>query len=144
MPRSILVTSLIPTVADPLGIPAAYFAILLYYRSKINPPGLERLSALQLRSADLTLRPISFLYATYTPEAFMFEIFDSYRRIIMQGLLTFASLEGWETGPAVIGILLALCSMLVVREIAPYENPSTNILANLAQLQLLATCESVP
>ena len=29
--------------------------------------------------------------------------------------------------------------MLIVREIAPYENPSTNILANLAQLQLLAT-----
>ena len=57
----------------------------------------------------------------------MFEIFDSYRRIIMQGLLTFASLEGWETGPAVIGILLALCSMLVVREVAPYENPSTNM-----------------
>ena len=44
-------------------------------------------------------------------------------------------------GPAVIGILLSLCSMLVVREVAPYENPSTNILANLAQLQLLATCE---
>ena len=69
----------------------------------------------------------------------MFEIFDSYRRIIMQGLLTFASLDGWDTGPAVVGILLALCSMLIVREIAPYENPSTNILANLAQLQLLAT-----
>merc|ERR1719473_1443933 len=69
----------------------------------------------------------------------MFEIFDSYRRIVMQGLLTFVSLEGWDTGPAVIGILFALCSMLVVREVAPYENPSTNVLANLAQLQLLAT-----
>jgi hypothetical protein len=57
----------------------------------------------------------------------------------MQGLLTFASLNGWETGPAVIGILLAICSMLVVREVGPYENPSTNVLANLAQLQLLAT-----
>ena len=87
-------------VADPLGIPSAYFAILLYYRQKINPPGLERLSALQQRGADLVLRPIAFLYATYTPEAYMFEIFDSYRRIVMQGLLTFASFEGWETGEA--------------------------------------------
>ena len=43
-----------------------------------------------------------------------------------------------------IGIILALCSMLVVREVAPYENPSTNVLANLAQLQLLATCERAP
>ena len=47
-------------------------------------------------------------------------------------------------GPAVIGIIFALCSMLVVREVAPYENPSTNVLANLAQLQLLATCERAP
>ena len=91
-------TAIVMIFVYPLGIPAAYFAILLYYREKINPPGLERLSALQLRGADLTLRPISFLYATYTPEAYMFEIFDSYRRIVMQGVLTFASLEGWETG----------------------------------------------
>ena len=72
-----------------------------------------------MRAADLALRPISFLYATYKPEAFLFEIFDSVRRIVMQGLLTFASLDGWETGPAVIGIILALGSMIVVRELAP-------------------------
>ena len=41
----------------------------------------------------------------------------------------------------VIGIILALSALVVVREVAPYENPSTNILANIAQLQLLATCE---
>ena len=64
-------------VADPIGIPSAYAAILLYYRSRINPPGLERLSALQLRSADPSLRPISFLFATYTPEAYMFEVLPS-------------------------------------------------------------------
>ena len=74
---------------------------------------------MQQRSADLALRPISFLYYSYTPDAYLYEIFDSYRRIVMQGLLTFASLDGWETGPAVIGILLALCSMLVVREVGP-------------------------
>ena len=61
----------------------------------------------------------------------------------MQGLLTFVSLDGWETGPAVIGILLALCSMIIVREVAPYESPSSNALANIAQLQLLATCASI-
>ena len=111
-------------------MPACYFAVLLRYCSKINPPSTERLSALQLRSADLSLRPISFLYATYTPEAYMFEvrlcpsrrslitdrcglqIFDSYRRIVMQGLLTFASLKGWETGD---NTRLAQCSRLTPR-----------------------------
>ena len=64
-------------VADPIGVPATYAAILLYHRSKINRPGLERLSALEQRGADLTLRPISFLFATYTPEAYMFEVLPS-------------------------------------------------------------------
>ena len=57
----------------------------------------------------------------------------------MQGVLTFFSLGGWTTGPAVIGIVLALSALIVLREVAPYENPSTNVLANIAQLQLLAT-----
>ena len=59
----------------------------------------------------------------------------------MQGLLTFASLvgNGWLTGPAVVGILLALFALVLVREIAPYECPSTNLLANIAYLQLLTT-----
>ena len=62
----------------------------------------------------------------------------------MQGVLTFAGVNGWRTGPAIVGIVLALCASIVVRELAPYENPSTNLLANIAQLQLLATCACVP
>ena len=117
----------------------AYAVTLFRFRKQINPPSVDRLDALQQRNADLALRPISFLFSCYSPSAFYFEIVDSYRRIIMQGLLTFAALNGWTTGPAVVGIMLSLCSMLVVREVAPYENPSTNILANVAQLQLLST-----
>ena len=125
----------------PCGIPFVYFLLLRHFRDKINPPGCDRLIALQQRSTDPDLRPIGFLYSCYAPEALYFELFDSFRRIIMQGVLTFASLGGWTTGPAVIGIILALSALVVVREVAPYENPSTNILANIAQLQLLATCE---
>ena len=125
----------------PCGIPLGYFVLLRRFRDKIHPQGCDRLDAMQKRAADPELRPISFLFSCYSPEALYFEIFDSFRRIIMQGVLTFASLGGWTTGPAVIGIILALSALIVVREVAPYENPSTNILANIAQLQLLATCE---
>ena len=45
-------------------------------------------------------------------------------------------------GPAVVGIILALLSSVVFRETEPYENPSTCVLANIAQMQLLATCAS--
>ena len=98
---------------------ASDFAILYYLRAKINPPNCDRLDALQRRNADPDLKPISFLFSCYAPHAYGFEIFDSYRRIIMQGVLTFAGIDGWTTGPAVLGILLALCSGIVMREIAP-------------------------
>ena len=42
-------------------------------------------------------------------------------------------------GPAVVGIILALLSSVIFRETEPYDNPSTNVLANIAQMQLLAT-----
>ena len=53
-----------------------------------------------------------------SPDALYFEIYDSFRRIIMQGVLTFASLGGWKTGPVVIGIILSLSTLIVVREVA--------------------------
>ena len=95
------------------------FGILYHFRHKINPKNCDRLDALQRRNDDADLKPISFLFSCYSPHAYGFEIFDSYRRIIMQGVLTFAGIDGWTTGPAVLGILLALCSGIVMREIAP-------------------------
>ena len=92
---------------------------MYYLRGKINPQNCDRLDALQRRNTDADLKPISFLFSCYAPHAYGFEIFDSYRRIIMQGVLTFAGMDGWTTGPAVLGILLALCSGIVMREIAP-------------------------
>ena len=98
---------------------AADFGILYYYRHKVNPKQCDRIDALQLRTADSDLKPISFLFSCYAPHACFFEIFDSYRRIIMQGVLTFAGMNDWETGPAVVGILLALSTGIIVRELAP-------------------------
>ena len=95
------------------------FAILYHFRHKINPKQCDRLDALQRRNDDDDLKPISFLFSCYSPHAYGFEIFDSYRRIIMQGVLTFAGMDGGATGPAVLGILLALCSGIVMREVAP-------------------------
>ena len=101
------------------GLAASDFAILYHLRNKINPPNCDRLDALQRRADDPDLKPISFLFSCYAPHACFFEIFDSYRRIVMQGVLTFAGMNDWETGPAVVGILLALSAGVVVREVAP-------------------------
>ena len=136
------------------------FALLFRHRDRVNPPHCDDLDKLRIRKADPGLDHISFLFSCYSPSAWGFEIFDSYRRIVMQGVLIFAGIGGWETvreisftlslsaalsfataqGPAVVGIVLALLSSVVFRETEPYENPSTCVLANIAQMQLLATC----
>ena len=87
-------------------MPLAYFVILQTFHNKIDPPNTDRLDAVQQRSNDLDLRPISFLYATYTPAAHKFELFDSYRRIVMQGLLTFAGIDGWCVRDTAVNILV--------------------------------------
>jgi hypothetical protein len=99
----------------------------------------DRLDKLRIRKDDLELQHISFLFSCYSPTCYLFEIWDSFRRIIMQGVLVFAGLGGWQTGPAVVGIILSLVSSIVFRETEPYENPTTNVLSNIAQTQLLAT-----
>ena len=43
------------------------------------------------------------------------------------------------SGPPIAGILLSLVSLIVFREIQPYENKSTNALSSFAQGQLLST-----
>ena len=48
-----------------------------------------------------------------------------------------ATLNGWTTGPAVIGIILALCSMLVVREVAPIDPARPGAFGKLQILRLL-------
>ena len=50
------------------------FAILHKYRERINPPNCDRLDALQQRSNDPDLKPISFLYSCYSPAAYQFEV----------------------------------------------------------------------
>ena len=117
---------------------ATDFAILFHFRHKINPPNCDRIDALQRRNDDPDLKPISFLFNCYAPHAYGFEIFDSYRRIIMQGVLTFAGINGWTTGPAVLGILLALCSGIVMREVADLKRFVEKLHAKREQVEEVA------
>ena len=68
--------------------------------------------------------------------AYAFEVFDSVRRIAMTGLIRYVEKT---SGPPVAGILLSLVSVVVFREVQPYENPSTNALSTFGQWQLLST-----
>ena len=70
-------TAVVMIFVYPLGVPLTYAILLYHFRDKIRPRNCDRLDALRQRNADLALRPISFLFSCYSPDAFYFEIFDS-------------------------------------------------------------------
>jgi len=120
----------------PVGIPLVYACLLFCFRRLINPLGCDELTAMRVRR-ELTdtnprLRAIEFLFSCYRPGAYGFEVFESVRRIAMTGLIRYVKKK---SGPPVTGILFSLVSIIVFREIQPYENPSTNALSTFAQVE---------
>ena len=120
----------------PIGIPLVYACLLFCFRRLINPLGCDELTAMRIRrelkDTNPRLRAIEFLFSCYRPGAYGFEVFESVRRIAMTGLIRYVKKA---SGPPVAGILLSLVSIIVFREISPYENPSTNALSTFAQVE---------
>ena len=133
-------TAYIMIFVYPLGIPSVYAFLLFRARRQINPLGCDALQAMRVRNELVNvypeLRAKEFLFSCYRPGAFGFEVFESFRRIAMTGLIRYVSKT---SGPPVAGIFLSLFSIIVFREVQPYENPSTNALSSFAQWQLLST-----
>ena len=128
--------SIIMIFVYPLGVPLCYACLLFRARRHINPLGCDALQAMRVRSELAVvmpeLRALEFLYSSYRPGAYGFEVFESFRRIAMTGLIRYVAKN---SGPPIAGILLSLVSIIVFREIQPYENPSTNALSTFAQVE---------
>ena len=124
----------------PAGIPLGYACLLFCFRRLINPLGCDELMAMrvrrELKNTNPRLRAIDFLFSCYRPGAYGFEVFESIRRIALTGLIRYVNKT---SGPPTAGIVLSLISVIVFREVQPYENPSTNALCTFAQWQLLST-----
>ena len=60
-----------------------------------------------------------------------------YRRIMFIGLLPLMGQK--SSRKATFGLLMALCSLIVFREVEPYRKSSTNMLASSAQVMLVLT-----
>ena len=133
-------TAFLMIVIYPVGIPLLYACVLFCFRRLINPSGCDELMAMrvrqELKDRNPRLRAIDFLFSCYRPGAWWFEVFESVRRIAMTGLIRYVKKT---SGPPVAGIVLSLISVIVFREVTPYENPSTNALCTFAQWQLLST-----
>ena len=66
-----------------VGLPGGCFAMLFVNRAKINPPDVSEDEALRLREADKSLDYIRFLFRSYRPAYWYWEVLEMIRRIFM-------------------------------------------------------------
>ena len=109
----------------PLGIPSLFAALLWRHRVRINPPAAAsgvatarfheaEAKVLARRDRDAAVAPLRFLWGGYKPRAFLFEVFESARRLaLICGLL----LVQRRAVRAAVGALIALVSAVVYREV---------------------------
>ena len=114
-----------------IGVPLV-FAVLIYRsRHRINPPCKDQMTAVRLRMQDSEIAHLTFLFKDYKPACLFTEPLELLRRAFLIGVVGFCG-ETANTQSAV-GVAAALFSFIVYREVQPFTDRLTNMLANIAQ-----------
>ena len=137
----------------PIGIPLMYALLLFRLRQKLNPKkptgNLARLKqnrgsfttweeqVISEREIDVDLENTIFLWGSYRPCAWWFEIFECVRRLALTGALVFVH-QGSETQIAT-GCMICIVAALVFALVWPYATFRDNVLGMLSHCQLIGT-----
>mmetsp|Transcript_105534 Transcript_105534/g.305083 ORF Transcript_105534/g.305083 Transcript_105534/m.305083 type:complete len:634 (-) Transcript_105534:58-1959(-) len=132
----------------PLGIPFIYFVLLWRHRHEINPtlpdgtrphdphsPEMDKV--LDMRSANRNLLKCSFLFRSYEPQMWWYEVFECVRRLAMTSLIVL--LNPGSTTQIFVGLILALVCVKMFGYYRPYLDDSSDILAELAQWMIVGS-----
>jgi hypothetical protein len=136
----------------PVGIPLGYFIMLFRVRKLLKAGQVEREKdninrAIALEEAlatrkeneemNTTLKALSFLYDSYEPKFWWFEIFETLRKLSLTGLMVF--LAPGTTGQVVISLIMSMVSLIVYNSTQPFIESYNNYLSFVANAQLVAT-----
>eukprot|EP00519_Triparma_laevis_P010367 CAMPEP_0182498006 /NCGR_PEP_ID=MMETSP1321-20130603/6353_1 /TAXON_ID=91990 /ORGANISM="Bolidomonas sp., Strain RCC1657" /LENGTH=1411 /DNA_ID=CAMNT_0024702007 /DNA_START=67 /DNA_END=4302 /DNA_ORIENTATION=- len=135
----------------PVGIPLMYFVLLYKKRDKLDP-GQAKFAAstsmddalkkaLEIRSGyekdDVTLRALGFLYSSYEPYMWWFEVFETLRRIGLTGFLIF--LDPGTSTQVVLSLILCISAMRVYSGCKPFISEFIDSFSEAVQWQLFYT-----
>jgi hypothetical protein len=124
-------------VIYPIGITLLYFCLLYKKRYEImHRHDIESRNTIISANSDQqsSIVTIKFLYESYKPQYWYFEIVETGRRLMLTGVLSVAG-EG-TSGQVVFGILLAVLYTKIYGYYQPYELQETSVVAELAQYQI--------
>ena len=114
--KQLEVLAFIGLLLYPVGVNALYAGLLFRARDAIqhrDGAGAEHLS---------------FLFRSYGPKSFAFDVVDSLRRILLSGGLVFIS----ERGRAAGGTMIALFFCGLYENVKPYKHAEANVIASIA------------
>jgi len=136
----------------PIGIPMLYYRLLRDVADKLDPG--QREFTLELKSeaagqekaleerekleeADPRLKALSFLYGSYEPQCYWFEVFETLRKLALTGGLVF--LRPGTASQIMMSMILCLGSMRVYAGYKPFIEDKVDTFAEVAQWQLFFT-----
>ena len=100
-----------------------YLYILWKHKERIkHPKGPDPASRLQSRAADPVLKPFKFLFAAYRPEMWWYEVYETVRRLAMNGLLVLVPNQATRLG---VASFLSFLSILMHTAMGPYADRGT-------------------
>jgi hypothetical protein len=113
----------------PLGIPALYAWLLWSNRQKLSSKNDTVLSSpvrMSSRDTDVSLRPTKFLWKSYTPQMYFWEVVECLRRLLLTGAVVF--IAPGTTAQAAIACVLAVTSAFVALYCRPHaDKPDTMV-----------------
>ncbi|CAN0211589.1 unnamed protein product, partial [Hapterophycus canaliculatus] len=80
----------------PAGIPLTYLAVLYVGKERINSDPTNPEVSIQKRETDATIQKSKFLWGTYRPAVYYYEVWECVRKLFLTGLLVYFK-EGTST-----------------------------------------------
>merc|ERR1711871_464519 len=121
----------------PIGIPATYFLLLLLKRKDIMEREDENLDAVDFQERMKRIAPLSFLWSSYEPKFWWWEVLEMMRKLVLAGFLVIF-LEGsmMQLSTAMIVTLVAVGAYCLC---TPYDASTDDVAQIFAQFQLFIT-----
>jgi membrane protein DedA with SNARE-associated domain len=133
-----------------LCVPGSYFYLLYQHRDLIRSRGDKRLAkqahetiaAASRRQSLLVdtknlLHAIGFIYLSYRPEMWYFEVVELSRRLFFSSLLAFIVPD--PLSQLLVGVVFAAFFYWLYVRMRPYDNDAMNEMAHTGNIQLLVT-----
>ncbi|GMI40505.1 hypothetical protein TrCOL_g10999 [Triparma columacea] len=135
----------------PIGIPLMYFVLLWRKRDlleagqTVKEESMSEEKALKLaleerkmnEIEDPTLKALSFLYGSYEPKFWWFEVFETLRKLALTGFLVF--LAPGTAAQVLFSLIMCFFALVAYRDRRPFVSEFTDKFNNAAQLQLFFT-----